>query len=64
MGVLAATLRRRLDTALEQQMIQREALAVFSQQQQDQVEEWKKMVHDYEEDRTKKNPYEAVVVGK
>ncbi|KAJ7884187.1 hypothetical protein B0H14DRAFT_3082403 [Mycena olivaceomarginata] len=60
---LAATLRRRLDTALEQQMIQREALAVFSQQQQDQVEEWKKMVHDYEEDRTKKNPYEAVVVG-
>ncbi|KAJ7791307.1 hypothetical protein B0H14DRAFT_3500651 [Mycena olivaceomarginata] len=59
----AATLRRRLDTALEQQMIQREALAVFSQQQQDQVEEWKKMVHDYEEDRTKKNPYEAVVVG-
>jgi hypothetical protein len=22
------------------------------------------MVHDYEEDRTKRNPYEAVIVGK
>ncbi|KAJ7889382.1 hypothetical protein B0H14DRAFT_2561881 [Mycena olivaceomarginata] len=58
-----ATLRRRLDNALEQQMIQRQVLAVFSQQQQDWVEGWKKMVHDYEADRSKENPYEAVVVG-
>lgn len=40
-----------------------EALESFSEQQKDRVDKWKKMVHDYEEDSTKKNPYEAVVSG-
>ncbi|KAK7061181.1 CxC2 domain-containing protein [Favolaschia claudopus] len=60
---LPATLRRRLDNALEQQVVQREALQSFSDQQQQRVEGWKKMVHDYEDDRTKKNPYEVVIKG-
>ncbi|KAF7360081.1 hypothetical protein MVEN_00736200 [Mycena venus] len=60
---LADTLRRRLDKALEQQIIQREALEEFSQQQRDRVKGWRKMVHDFEEDGTKKNPYEVVFVG-
>ncbi|KAJ7842742.1 hypothetical protein B0H13DRAFT_1648725, partial [Mycena leptocephala] len=59
----AFTLRRRLDNALEQEIVLAEALESFSEQQKDRVDEWKKMVHDYEEDSTKKNPYEAVVSG-
>ncbi|KAJ7887328.1 hypothetical protein B0H14DRAFT_3082097 [Mycena olivaceomarginata] len=59
---LAEMLRRKLDTALEQQVIQREALDSFSQQQQDLVEGWKKKVHDYEDDPQKqKNPYQVVM---
>jgi hypothetical protein len=57
------TLRRRLDNALEQEVIQREAFESFSEQQGERAEEWKKMVHDYEDDSTKKNPYELVVEG-
>ncbi|KAJ7792665.1 hypothetical protein B0H14DRAFT_3094155 [Mycena olivaceomarginata] len=63
---LAKTLRRRLDAALEQQVIQQEALDEFSSQQQGRIESWKKMVHNYENDSKAKNPYEAVglvVVG-
>ncbi|KAJ7745627.1 hypothetical protein B0H14DRAFT_3514464 [Mycena olivaceomarginata] len=61
---LAEMLRRKLDTALEQQVIQREALDSFSQQQQDLVEGWKKKVHDYEDDPQKqKNPYQVVIIG-
>jgi hypothetical protein len=57
------TLRRRLNNALEQEVIQREAFESFSEQQGERAEEWKKMVHDYEEDSKKKNPYELVVEG-
>ncbi|KAJ7633330.1 hypothetical protein DFH06DRAFT_1140041 [Mycena polygramma] len=60
---LAETLRRRLDVALEQQIVQREALDAFSEQQQERVDAWKQMVHAYEADSTNKNPYEAVVEG-
>ncbi|KAJ7799241.1 hypothetical protein B0H14DRAFT_3092830 [Mycena olivaceomarginata] len=60
---LAETLCRRLDNALEQEIVLTEALESFSEQQKDRVDKWKKMVHDYEEDSTKKNPYEAVVSG-
>ncbi|KAJ7753859.1 hypothetical protein B0H16DRAFT_1316820, partial [Mycena metata] len=60
---LAATLRRRLDKAREQAIVQREAYEAFSEQQRDRVEEWKKMVHDYEDDPKCKNPYELVVKG-
>ncbi|KAJ7823928.1 hypothetical protein B0H13DRAFT_2375773 [Mycena leptocephala] len=60
---LPETLRRRLDRALEQQIVQMEALASFSAQQQERADIWKTMVHDYEDDSSKKNPYEAVVTG-
>jgi hypothetical protein len=60
----ASTLRRRLDNAREQEVVQQEALDSFSDQQQDRVERWKAMVHEFEKDSSKKNPYEMVVVGK
>ncbi|KAK7019979.1 CxC2 domain-containing protein [Favolaschia claudopus] len=60
---LAGTLRRRLDKALEQQVVQKDALDSFSQLQQDRVESWKKMVHDFEDKLTTKNPYEVVFDG-
>jgi hypothetical protein len=44
-------------------VVQQEAFVAFSEQQRDRVEAWKKMVLDYEEDSTKKNPYEIVVTG-
>ncbi|KAJ7825975.1 hypothetical protein B0H14DRAFT_3088526 [Mycena olivaceomarginata] len=60
---LASMLRKRLDNAREQEVVQQEALDSFSDQQQDRVERWKAMVHDFEKDSSKKNPYEMVVVG-
>ncbi|KAJ7818598.1 hypothetical protein B0H14DRAFT_2373046 [Mycena olivaceomarginata] len=60
---LAATLWRKLDTALEQQIVQREALDVFSLAQQDRVEGWKKIVHDFEDDPTLENPYKVDFTG-
>ncbi|KAJ7788512.1 hypothetical protein B0H14DRAFT_3504207 [Mycena olivaceomarginata] len=47
----------------EQEIVQQEALDSFSDQQQDRVERWKAMVHDFEEDSSKENPYEMVVIG-
>ncbi|KAJ7799812.1 hypothetical protein B0H14DRAFT_3491267 [Mycena olivaceomarginata] len=61
--LLAATLRRRLDNAKEQEVIHQEALASFSEQQQERVGGWKTMVHEYEDDSMKKNPYEMVITG-
>lgn len=43
--------------------MQREAYEAFSEQQTERVPAWKKMVHDYEDDPKKKNPYEMVVKG-
>jgi hypothetical protein len=60
----AATLRQRLDNAKEQEVIHQEALASFSEQQQECIGGWKAMVHEYEDDSTKKNPYETVITGK
>ncbi|KAJ7707216.1 hypothetical protein B0H14DRAFT_2646857 [Mycena olivaceomarginata] len=60
---LAATLRRKLDTALEQQIVQREALDAFSLAHQDRVEGWKKIVHDFEDDPTLENPYKVDFTG-
>ncbi|KAJ7363849.1 hypothetical protein DFH08DRAFT_949484 [Mycena albidolilacea] len=60
---LASTLRRHLDNARDQEVVQREALDTFSDQQQDRVEQWKAMVHNFEADSSKKNPYEMVVIG-
>ncbi|KAJ7795526.1 hypothetical protein B0H14DRAFT_2391573 [Mycena olivaceomarginata] len=59
---LGITVRRRLDNARDQEVVQREALDTFLDQQQDRVEQWKAMVHSFEEDSSKKNPYEMVVV--
>ncbi|KAJ7897985.1 hypothetical protein B0H14DRAFT_3080821 [Mycena olivaceomarginata] len=59
---LASMLRKRLDNAREQEVVQQEALDSFSDQQQDRVERWKAMVHDFEKNSNKKNPYEMVVV--
>jgi hypothetical protein len=63
MDLSAATLRRKLDTALEQQIVQREALDAFSLAQQDRVEGWKKIVHDFEDDPTLENPYKVDFTG-
>ncbi|KAJ7030837.1 hypothetical protein C8F04DRAFT_1186481 [Mycena alexandri] len=60
---LADTLRRRLDKAREQRVVQREAFKAFSAEQEDRVAEWKKMVEDYEEDGTNENPYEMKMKG-
>jgi hypothetical protein len=61
--ISAATLRRKLDIALEQQVVQREALDGFSLAQQDRIEGRKKMIHDFEEDPTLTNPYKAEFAG-
>ncbi|KAF8218354.1 hypothetical protein K438DRAFT_1953168 [Mycena galopus ATCC 62051] len=45
----------------EQEAVQQDALAAFSEQQQERVEGWKKMVHEYEKDPKKKNPYKTEV---
>ncbi|KAJ7720993.1 hypothetical protein B0H16DRAFT_1666372 [Mycena metata] len=57
------SVRRLLDNAWEQRVIQREAFEAFSEQQQERVPGWKKMVEEFEDDPKKKNPYEAVVKG-
>ncbi|KAJ7863532.1 hypothetical protein B0H14DRAFT_2574911 [Mycena olivaceomarginata] len=60
---LVSTLHKHLDNAREQEVVQQEALDSFLDQQQDHIEQWKAMVHDFEKDSSKKNPYEMVVVG-
>ncbi|KAJ7807674.1 hypothetical protein B0H14DRAFT_2381139 [Mycena olivaceomarginata] len=60
---LGIMLCKRLDNAQEQEVIQQEALDSFLDQQQDRIEQWKAMVHNFEKDSSKKNPYEMVVVG-
>ncbi|KAF8177103.1 hypothetical protein K438DRAFT_1939164 [Mycena galopus ATCC 62051] len=67
---LAETLQRRLDNVLEQEAIQQDTLAAFSEQQQDCVDSWKKIVHNYEKDHEqpekeheKLNLHETVVIG-
>lgn len=61
--VLAAILRRRLDAARREQVLQREAFESFSLQQADRVPAWKAMVQEFERDGTKANPYEIKVSG-
>ncbi|KAF7311821.1 CxC2 domain-containing protein [Mycena indigotica] len=60
---LPKIIRRRLDQALHEQVVQREAFDAFSLQQQERVSVWKAMVHDFEADGTKPNPYEAKIDG-
>ncbi|KAF7326221.1 CxC2 domain-containing protein [Mycena kentingensis (nom. inval.)] len=65
---LAALLRRRLDTALQEREKQEAAFAHFSAQQVDRVPAWLAMVNAFEAPRTvdgpePPNPYEATING-
>jgi hypothetical protein len=59
----AALLRRRLDNAKKEAASQRQAFEVFSLEQAARVLAWKQMVEAFEQDRTKKNPYEMKITG-
>ncbi|KAJ7734404.1 hypothetical protein B0H16DRAFT_1467534 [Mycena metata] len=60
---IVATLRRRMDKAVEELARQEEIFEEFSREQAERVPEWKQLVHDFEEDPKKKNPYEIKVQG-
>ncbi|KAJ6461615.1 hypothetical protein DFH09DRAFT_1114237, partial [Mycena vulgaris] len=60
---LAERLRTRTDRARTEGAEQVEAFATFSAQQAERVPSWRQMVHDFEADGTKKNPYETVLRG-
>ncbi|KAJ7470638.1 hypothetical protein FB451DRAFT_1400216 [Mycena latifolia] len=60
---IVVSLRRRLDRANAELKEQTEALEVFSEQQAERVPVWKKMVLEFEQDETKKNPYDITIVG-
>ncbi|KAJ7821058.1 hypothetical protein B0H13DRAFT_1920967 [Mycena leptocephala] len=60
---LAALLRRRLDNAKLEQVKHAEAFETFLLEQAERVPAWKAMVEEFEEDGTKKNPYEVEVKG-
>ncbi|KAF7295136.1 CxC2 domain-containing protein [Mycena indigotica] len=60
---LPTLLRKRLDTALHEQAIQQKAFEEFSLDQAERVPSWKAMVHEFEADGTKPNPYEGKVEG-
>ncbi|KAJ7763861.1 hypothetical protein B0H16DRAFT_1311029 [Mycena metata] len=61
---LADLLRTRLDKAKVEEREQSEAFETFTQEQGARVEGWREMVHAFEADPTKKNPYEVKVRGK
>ncbi|KAJ6487573.1 hypothetical protein C8R45DRAFT_1097471 [Mycena sanguinolenta] len=56
-------LRRRMDRAKEELKEQTEAFEEFSAQQAERVPQWRQMVLEYEQDETKKNPYQVEVKG-
>ncbi|KAF7292675.1 CxC2 domain-containing protein [Mycena indigotica] len=56
---LPSLLRKRLDTALYEQSVQRVAFEDFSREQTERVPIWKAMVLEYEADGTKPNSYEG-----
>jgi hypothetical protein len=53
-----------LDNAKLEQVKHTEVFETFSLEQAERVPAWKAMVEEFEEDGTKKNPYEAEVKGK
>ncbi|KAF7293735.1 CxC2 domain-containing protein [Mycena chlorophos] len=61
---LPTTLRQRLDTANVELARQIEAFELFSEEQEDLVPTWRKMVLEFEADGKKKNPYVAECSGK
>ncbi|KAJ7233795.1 hypothetical protein C8J57DRAFT_1249691 [Mycena rebaudengoi] len=50
-------------SAVAESVVQEDAFALFSLQQAEHIPIWKQMVDEFEQDRTKKNPYELVVNG-
>ncbi|KAJ7610369.1 hypothetical protein FB45DRAFT_1037941 [Roridomyces roridus] len=60
---LPALLRRRLDVAKREEVVQKEAFDAFTFAQQEHVPEWKRMVEEYEADGSKPNPYESTAKG-
>ncbi|KAJ7024986.1 hypothetical protein C8F04DRAFT_968337, partial [Mycena alexandri] len=60
---LGERLRTRLDRAKEEYVRQLEAFTQFSAQQSENVEEWRQMVEDFEEDDRNPNPYAMTVRG-
>ncbi|KAJ7731027.1 hypothetical protein B0H16DRAFT_1773254 [Mycena metata] len=60
---IVATLRRRMDKAVEELARQEEIFEEFLREQAERVPEWKQLVHDFEEDPKKKNPYEIKMQG-
>ncbi|KAJ7029081.1 hypothetical protein C8F04DRAFT_1188013 [Mycena alexandri] len=60
---IAELLRTRLDKAKVEEHEQTEAFEAFTQEQGERVEGWREMVHAFEADPTKKNPYEVKVRG-
>ncbi|KAJ7084767.1 hypothetical protein B0H15DRAFT_951268 [Mycena belliarum] len=61
--IIARLIRRRLDAARVESVVQAEGFEAFSAQQPERVETWKRMVHTFENDATQPNPYEAKVIG-
>ncbi|KAJ7608099.1 hypothetical protein DFH06DRAFT_1149139 [Mycena polygramma] len=59
----AALLRWRLDIAIKEQAVQRQAFEAFSLQQADRVPVWKAMVELYERKPDEKNPYKMKISG-
>ncbi|KAJ7161810.1 hypothetical protein C8R43DRAFT_880503, partial [Mycena crocata] len=60
---LMALLRRRRDRGEPELEQQKEAFEAFSKEQVEHVPAWKKMVHDFEDDPTARNPYELTITG-
>ncbi|KAJ7707095.1 hypothetical protein B0H16DRAFT_1746660 [Mycena metata] len=60
---IAELLRTRLDKANVEEREQTEAFEAFTQEQGERVNDWREMVHAFEADPTKKNPYEVKVRG-
>ncbi|KAJ7617937.1 hypothetical protein FB45DRAFT_872384 [Roridomyces roridus] len=60
---LPALLRRRLEVARKEELVQKEAFEDFTLQQSEHVPKWRKMVEEYEADGSKPNPYESSVKG-
>ncbi|KAJ7858428.1 hypothetical protein B0H13DRAFT_1640476 [Mycena leptocephala] len=60
---IVTTLRRRMDRARAELAEQEEFFDEFSREQAARVPAWRQMVHDFEDDSSKPNPYEIKIVG-
>ncbi|KAJ7025854.1 hypothetical protein C8F04DRAFT_967229 [Mycena alexandri] len=60
---IAELLRTRLDKARIEEVEQREAYEAFTEEQGERVEDWRAMVHAFEEDPKKPNPYQMNARG-